>query len=161
MLLPKHNLDNLGIMGRITNNGYNTSVGFQRKLITKQLNAKNIETKKISYSQYIGQMDKYSSFISPFGWGEICFRDFESIILGKLLIKPNCDHIITWPNIYQENMYLPLDWDLSDLDYALNGISKDKTLEIINKARFYYRLQLQQISGKVNQIFEKVLRCKI
>ena len=38
-------------------------------------------------------MYKYSSFISPFGWGEICFRDFESIILGKLLIKPNCDHI--------------------------------------------------------------------
>ena len=73
-------------------------------------------------------MNKYSSFISPFGWGEICFRDFESIILGKLLIKPNCDHIITWPNIYQDNMYVPIDWDASNLDFALYGFSKEKKI---------------------------------
>lgn len=151
------NIENLNTMGRITNNGYSQSVGFQRKLISKELNDRNIETKKISYSSYLGEMYKYSSFISPFGWGEICFRDFESIILGKMLIKPNCDHIITWPNIYQDNMYVPIDWEASNLDFALNGLSKEKRLEIINNSRSYYKLQLQKITGKVNQIIEKAL----
>ena len=116
-------------MARITSSGYTyPSVGFQRKLVIKKLNARNIETNKISYLDYIAQMNKCSSFISPFGWGEICFRDFfESIILGKLLIKPNCNHITTWPNIYQENMYVPIDWDISNLEYALDGFPKEKT----------------------------------
>ncbi len=152
------NIENLNTMGRITNNGYSESVGFQRKLISKELNDRNIETKKISYFSYLGEMYKYSSFISPFGWGEICFRDFESIILGKMLIKPNCDHIITWPNIYQDNMYVPIDWEASNLDFALNGLSKEKRLEIINNSRSYYKLQLQKITGKVNQIIEKALK---
>jgi hypothetical protein len=155
------NSDILNTMGRITNNGYSQSVGFQRQLITKELNSRNIETKKINYSSYLSEMPKYSSFISPFGWGEICFRDFESIILGKLLIKPNCDHIVTWPDIYQDNMYVSIDWDASNLDFALHGFSKEKRLEIINNSRSYYKLQLQKISEKVNQIIEKVLGCKI
>ena len=121
----------------------------------------DIETKKISYLSYLREMYKYSSFISPFGWGERCFRDFESIILGKVLIKPNCEHIITWPNIYQDNMYVSIDWDLSNLDFALDGLCKEKRLEIINNSRSYYKLQLQKITAKVNQIIEKVLGCKI
>ena len=113
----------------------------------------NIETKTISYSSYLGEMYKYSSFISPFGWGEICFRDFESIILGKMLIKPNCDHIITWPNIYQDDMYVPIDWEASNLDYALNGLSKEKRLEIVTSEKDYLRLDK---SKKKNIKFIKV-----
>ena len=77
------------------------------------------------------------------------------------MIKPNCNHITTWPNIYQENMYVPIDWDISNLDYALDSFPKEKYLEIINNGRLYYKSQLQKITGKVNQIFEKVLKYKI
>ena len=58
-------------------------------------------------------------------------------------------------------MYVSIDWDISNLDYALDGFSKEKTLEIINNGRLYYKSQLQKITGKVNKILEKVLRFKI
>lgn len=29
--------------------------------------------------------------ISPFGWGKICYRDFEATLCGAASIKPNMD----------------------------------------------------------------------
>ena len=52
-------------------------------------------------------------------------------------------------------MYVPIDWDASNLDYALNGLSKEKTLEIINNSRLYYKLQLQKITGKLIKLLKK------
>ena len=44
--------------------------------------------------------------------GRICYRDFESFSYGCLLLKPNMDHINTWPNYYLKNQtYISLDWD--------------------------------------------------
>ena len=54
--------------------------------------------------------------ISPFGWGEIAYRDFETINSGSILIKPNMNHLATWPEYYKEYLtYIPVNWDLSDL----------------------------------------------
>lgn len=51
-----------------------------------------------------------------FGWGAICWKDFEIFISGALLIKPDMSHIKTWPNYYIENeTYVPYKWDASDL----------------------------------------------
>jgi hypothetical protein len=53
---------------------------------------------------------------SPFGWGEVCIRDFETIAAGALLVKPSMDHVVTSPNIYRAHeTYVPCEWDLSDL----------------------------------------------
>lgn len=53
---------------------------------------------------------------SPFGWGEVCFRDFEAFCSGSLLIKPSMAHLTTSPNLYRPfETYVPVSWDLSDL----------------------------------------------
>jgi hypothetical protein len=54
---------------------------------------------------------------SPFGWGEVCIRDFETVATGALLIKPSMDHVVTSPDIYRPyETYVPVEWDLSDLE---------------------------------------------
>jgi hypothetical protein len=54
---------------------------------------------------------------SPFGWGEVCFRDFDAVSLGALLVKPTMDHLTTNPDIYVPyETYVPVRWDLSDLE---------------------------------------------
>ncbi len=53
---------------------------------------------------------------SPFGWGEVCIRDFETVAAGALLVKPSMDHVVTSPDIYRPfETYVPCKWDLSDL----------------------------------------------
>jgi hypothetical protein len=71
--------------------------------------------------------------VSPYGWGEVCYWDFEAIICGSLLIKPDMSHITTWPNIYKKDeTYIPLQWNMSDLEETLN-----RTLENINDYEAY------------------------
>ena len=54
--------------------------------------------------------------MSPFGWGEICIRDFEAVVAGSLLIKPSMQHLRTLPDIYRNRKtYVAVQWDFSDL----------------------------------------------
>ena len=54
--------------------------------------------------------------ISPYGWGEVCYRDFEIVISGALLIKPSMDHLSTFPDVYiPHETYIPVSWELNDL----------------------------------------------
>ncbi|MCC7382312.1 MAG: glycosyltransferase family 1 protein [Deltaproteobacteria bacterium] len=54
---------------------------------------------------------------SPFGWGEVCFRDFEAVIWGALLVKPSMAHLETRPDIFVDRVtYVPIEWDNSDLE---------------------------------------------
>ena len=54
--------------------------------------------------------------LSPFGIGEVCFRDFEAVHHECLLVKPSMAHIETRPNIYiPGETYVPVRWDFSDL----------------------------------------------
>ena len=73
-------------------------------------NVKLIELKDTD----ILKIKKFNFSISPFG-GEICYREFESFLYRCVLIKPNMEHLRTWPDYYIENKtYLPMKQD--DLD---------------------------------------------
>jgi len=64
--------------------------------------------------------------ISPFGWGEICYRDFEILISGCLLIKPDMNHLETYPDVFVDReTYLAVRWDLADLENQLNTVMDD------------------------------------
>ena len=46
---------------------------------------------------------------SPFGWGDICIRDFETFICHSCLVKPDMSLIETWPNYYiKDKSYVPV-----------------------------------------------------
>jgi hypothetical protein len=70
----------------------------------------------VSPRRYLLEMMMCKIVVSPFGWGELCFRDYEAVATGALLIKPSMEHLITSPDIFRPNeTYVPLRWDLADL----------------------------------------------
>lgn len=84
---------------------------------------------KLPFEQYINNLKDSKICLSPFGMGELCFRDFESILMGTILLRPDQSNIITSPNIYVEGeTYIGCKLDWSDLeekiDYILNNFNE-------------------------------------
>ena len=55
----------------------------------------NLFLGKINYYKYHKLLEDSKVVISPFGWGELAYRDFEAFYNSCLLLKPNIDHLIT------------------------------------------------------------------
>jgi hypothetical protein len=70
---------------------------------------------------------------SPFGYGELCWRDVEAIQAGAVMIKPDMSHLETLPNLYDPGItYLPCRWDFSDLEEVVrNALADEGRLEAI------------------------------
>ena len=102
-------------------------ISFQRNKLLKllpQLNMQIASGPTISKANYLKELRNSKLSISPYGWGEICYRDFETFISGALLIKPSMEHLITYPNIYRpQETYIPISWDLSDLEEKLDHLN--------------------------------------
>ena len=96
------------------------TVRYQREKI-RQLLAARLDTCKLNRRGYMNELKQSDVVLSPFGWGEITLKDFEVFLTGGALLKPSMDHMQTWPNFYESNVtYLPHEWDLSDLEDAIN-----------------------------------------
>ena len=98
---------------------------------------------KISRFKYLNEIKKSKISISPYGWGEICPRDFEIFLNGGILLKPEMKTIDTWPNWYISNKtYIPFSWDISNLktkiSYVLNNYSKLKKIAINSQKKYLY-----------------------
>ena len=76
-----------------------------------------IPNKRVSPQDYYQELTSSKICISPFGYGEICWRDFEAVLSGALLVKPDMNHIRTNPDIFRAfETYVPVRWDFSDLE---------------------------------------------
>lgn len=96
---------------------------FHRLHVGKRLSALSpkyaiIATKdKVDLQSYYRELESSRISFSPFGYGEICPKDFEAMIKGCLLFKPSVEHLTTYPQIHiADETYVPVAWDLSDLD---------------------------------------------
>ncbi len=80
-------------------------------------------TGSISKKAFIKEIQNSVVTISPFGLGEICYRDFESFINGSLLFKPSINHLRTYPDLYEDGVtYISHKWDFSDFNEKLSMI---------------------------------------
>ena len=144
------------------------SVEFQRKLAIKKL--KKIKHRddlfdiKLSKSDYTKKINLSKYVLSCYGWGEVCYRDWEAVFNNSLIIKPNMSNIDTWPNLYQEyKTYIPISWDLSDLQtqieklennfYDINNI-KNNAFDVYKSIRsndyFVFRKKFLEIINLAN-----------
>lgn len=100
-----------------------TITGYMRKSASEHLQNLvdkfdvRVSASHIPLNEYYRELQQSRICVSPFGFGELCWRDFEAVICRSLLIKPDMSHVETLPNIFQPYVtYVPVKWDLSDLE---------------------------------------------
>jgi len=85
-----------------------------------------IDSGRVSHAEFMDELHRARLCFSPFGYGEICWRDFEAIATGSVLVKPDMSHIAAEPDIYRPGeTYIPVAWDLSDLNEKVRGLLAD------------------------------------
>ena len=86
---------------------------------------------------YLRELAQSRICFSPFGYGEVCWRDYEAVFSGGLLVKPDMSHMETNPDVFVANeTYVPLRWDFDDLeDVVATYLANDaRRLEIARNA---------------------------
>ncbi len=83
----------------------------------------NMVCDRLPKQQYLNNLWNSKISFSPYGMGEICFRDFECMQFGTIFIKPNQDLVHTIPNIYEDGKtYIGCKYDWSDLEEKIDYI---------------------------------------
>ncbi|MFM7548611.1 MAG: hypothetical protein ACKO8I_06995 [Cyanobacteriota bacterium] len=104
-------------LARLAESKYSASINCQR-LIYRTLGRQSPEifaTDKVPLRTYQRELFWSEACLSPFGWGEVCFRDAEAIRAGAVLVKPSMQHLQTWPDLYEADLSVPIDWGGSGL----------------------------------------------
>ncbi|MDR0598525.1 MAG: glycosyltransferase [Treponema sp.] len=142
------------------------SIAYQRRLFLDRISrfeppeASLFLTGLVPQTRYYRELDDSKIVLSPFGWGEVCFRDFEAVLAGALLFKPDMSHLKTWPNIYlPHETYVPLNWDGTDLREKTKqylGDEKERR-RIAENAYVQYREELAGLTARFNALLGDVM----
>lgn len=118
-------------------NFYRKSVGYQRFKLKEILQNNNYKNKiingRFNKKKYYEALRNSKVSIGAYGWGEICYREFEAITCGAAFMTADMSNIETWPNIYQSGeTYLSYDLDFKNfnenLEILINDIKLRKKL---------------------------------
>lgn len=91
--------------------------------------------------RFIRELRHSKICFSPFGYGEVCWRDYEAIMAGAVLLKPDTAHIETEPDIFRPwETYVPVRWDLADLNDTLRRLLDDENMRRSISERAYSTL---------------------
>jgi len=120
---------------------------FQRNQLLQILKEKygtksNVSLGKIPKKNYLLTMRSSKAIVSPYGWGEVCYRDFETFIAGAALIKPDMDHLDTWPNLYKKDeTYISIPWKIEEWSNAFSEILSEENflLDVAKKGQESYK----------------------
>ena len=106
------------------------SIHFQRNQVSKILKKNfDLPLKRLNHKSYLERLGRSKVSVGAFGWGEICYREFEAVKMGAAVVFPNVDYLETWPNIYKDNFsYLSYKFDFSDLIEKIELAINDKIL---------------------------------
>jgi hypothetical protein len=125
-------------------------------------------TKRVDQRTYDLELSRSKICICPFGYGEICWRDFEAVLWGCLVVKPHMDAICTKPDIFVPGeTYVPVRWDLSDLAETCRFYLEhpDERQRIVRQAyevlskyydQNYFLDEVAQILGRLGILSETV-----
>jgi hypothetical protein len=137
------------------------SIAYQRRLFLERIAGNELFlTGIVPQNQYYQELYASKIVLSPFGWGEVCFRDFEAIISGSLLLKPDMSHIKTWPDVYVPyETYVPVKWDGTDIiEKAESWLANDRERRrIAENAYNHYNAQLSALEDRFVSLFQNFL----
>lgn len=111
--------------------------------------------KPVSRYRYLQEIQMSKAVVSPFGYGELCYRDMEAFIHGAILIKPSMAHIVTFPDVYKDDLtYVPVDWQFKNLEKALKAIDEqyEQFRHIAQTGQSTYRVCLNDPKSFVDHL---------
>lgn len=87
---------------------------------------KSVIDGRVKRTEFFAEMYRSKLCFSPFGYGEVCWRDYEAFATGAVLLKPNVDHLRTFPDVFVPGeTYVSLRWDLADLQEQVQRLLQD------------------------------------
>ncbi|MDA3939476.1 MAG: glycosyltransferase [Spirochaetia bacterium] len=116
-------------------------------------------TGEVGQRQYNRELSQSRIVLSPFGWGELCFRDFEAVLSGSLLLKPDMSHLETWPDVFVDGKtYVGFSWNSEDLLEKANTILENEALrrDIVQNAYNSYHDQLDTLDVRFEHILNEI-----
>ena len=112
------------IMFNFNTNYSRSMIAYQRSELNKLFKLES--NKRLSKVNYYKKLSNSKICISPFGWGEIAYRDYETFLNQSILLKPNMDHLETWPQLFiKDKTYLDFNWSLGDVKQVYEKILDD------------------------------------
>ena len=76
---------------------------------------------RVPKNTFIQELNNSKMCFSPFGYGEVCWRDFEAMAAGSVLLKPDMSHLVCHPDVFfPDETYVSVAWDLSDLEEKID-----------------------------------------
>jgi hypothetical protein len=121
----------------------------QRREIRKLMGA-HTPTDKLSRGAYLEEMRSARVVVSPFGYGEITLKDFEALLCGAVLYKPDISHMETWPDLFQGGRTIVThNWDLTDFQAGLDAVLQDdgKRRDVAERGQSLYRHHIAEVAG--------------
>ncbi len=81
----------------------------------------------ISRGEFMDEMRQSKVCFSPFGYGELCWRDIEAMAAGAVLLKPDMSHLRTEPDLFRDGeTYVACRWDFADVDDKVRALLADE-----------------------------------
>ena len=136
------------------------SIAHQRVLILERIkDDPDFLTGPVSQRRFNTEVRNSRITLSPFGWGELCLRDFEAVLGGSLLLKPDMSHVETWPDVFvPSETYVPFDWEGQDLVARARAYLTDEPARARVARRAYesYRDQLASLTERFESTIEEI-----
>lgn len=105
------------------------SVGYQRKMLMSEVSRLELSNavieKRLPRHSYNNALSRSKTVLCAYGWGEVCYREFEALQKGALPIVPESSHVRTWPNIYTSDIVVSYGWDFHGLKALIDDASAD------------------------------------
>ena len=80
----------------------------------------------IRHDQFLAELRSSRICFSAFGYGEVCWRDYEAIQNGAVLLKQDMSHVETLPDVFvADETYVAVRWDLADFEAKVRGLLAD------------------------------------
>tara|TARA_B100000989_G_scaffold283736_1_gene249882 strand:- start:2789 stop:3940 length:1152 start_codon:yes stop_codon:yes gene_type:complete len=113
-------------------NNEKKSIHYQRQYVEDFLNKRydlDVFKNKMNHRKYLINLMNSKISVGCFGWGEICYREFEATRMGTAFVYPNLQYIETWPNIFLDGKtYKSYELDFSNLQETIEFLLDNKNI---------------------------------
>ncbi|OHT21562.1 glycosyltransferase [Edaphosphingomonas haloaromaticamans] len=108
---------------------------------------------------FMAELRQSKCTFSPFGYGELCWRDYEAMAMGSVVIKQGMDGFVTAPDLFdRDETYVPVAWDLSDFEERTRAVLADEDRRQAIAARAYGRARDYLFGGGLGAYLRQVVQ---